>query len=65
MRGAPAGTLDPRTLECPGDDSRNGTMRIKGAQRSSTAEKHQLELGSRSAVLQVIDDGLADFLTQR
>ena len=40
-------------------------MRIEGAQRSSTADKHRLEVGSRAAVPQVIDDGLPDFLTQR
>ena len=65
MRGTSAGKRDPRSLECPGNDPRNGTMRIEGAQRSSTADKHRLKIGSRSAMLQIIDDGLPDFLTQR
>jgi hypothetical protein len=40
-------------------------MRIEGAQRRSTADKHMLDVGSRPAVPQVIDDSLPDFLTQR
>src|SRR6266851_1728697 len=64
MGRAAARARHARTTQRPRHDRGDGTRRIEGTQRSSTADEHCLDGDPRSAVLQVADDGLPDFLAQ-
>lgn len=65
MGRASARARHARTTQRPRNDRGDGTLRVEGTQRSSTADKQRIGGGPRSAVLYVRDDRLAHLLTQR
>jgi hypothetical protein len=65
MRGAPAGRRDAGPAHSPIDDDRDGVVRSKGPERSTTADEHAITVRLWPALLQIGDESIADFLSQR